>query len=29
MSLGADPIPVAQTASALESNNDDSDDLPF
>lgn len=28
MSLGADPIPVASTSSALESNDDD-DDLPF
>ena len=29
MSLGADPIPVAQTARALESDNNDNDDLPF
>ena len=29
MSLGADPIPVAQSESALESANNESDDLPF
>jgi len=29
MALGTDPIPMAQTESALESNGDATDDLPF